>query len=189
MLSRSRLSTALVLVGLFALAFAASASAKGITKVASTNITLSVKKAANGTVTARATYTSPNPRCLGAKRWKKQSDGVFEGAPEFALYYGESDYARPPGGTELTPNSSFGRSPFVWQAVWPGSAKVVVERGHAKTEAEAFYNSTVGAAIGIDGGASTPAFEDVYTSGGNKIHLKCLPTKPLNEHLRNQLFP
>jgi hypothetical protein len=115
---------------------------------------------------------------------------VYEGAPEFALFYGEFDYARPPGGTELSPLSPFGRSPLIWQAIWRGSTTVTVEKQRgAKTEAERHYRSTVGAATGVDGGVSTPAFEDVYTSGGNKILLKCKPTNPLNEQIQDQLFP
>ena len=187
---RSSLRIAATAVGLAALVFATPSGAKTIVKIAQTKLTFSIVRSADGTVTAKATYTSPEPRCLSSDRWKQYPSGEYkESAPEFGFYYGGSSWAEAPGppgiGAQLAPISPLGRSPLVWQKTWPGSASVVVENHRAKTEAERSYRSTVAAALGIDGGASTGSFEDKYKSGENKILLKC---RSVTERVNNQLF-
>jgi hypothetical protein len=177
-----RVSLLFAVTALSALGFAAGADAKTITKIVETNIAFSVTRAADGTVTVQSTYKSSNPRCLGAKRWKTYSSGEIEtGAPEFIPYYGDG-WAEPPGrfGAQLLRVSPFGRSILLWKSVWAGDATTHVEGGGVD------YTSTIGAAVGVDGGASLKAYEDVYKAGADKIVLKC---RPASERLRNYLFP
>jgi hypothetical protein len=178
----------LAAIGLLVLAVASPAQAKTSTKIAATKVEFSIARAADGTVTVKATFTSSNPHCLSRDRWKQYPSGEYkEGAPEFGLYYGGVAWADPPGrfGAQLAPVSPFGRSPLVWRAIWPGSAGVIVENHAGKTEAERSYRSTVSEAIGVDGGANTMAFEDRYKISDDKVLLKC---RPVNERVRNQLF-
>lgn len=169
--SRSRLSAAFILVGLLALVFAASSNAKTIRKSALTNIKFSLTRAADGTITAEGTYTSPNPHCLDARRWKKLNNGEYDNPPGFGLYYG--GHASAWAGS-LAPISPFGRSPLLWKAVWPGSRTVHGEVG-LKSESQPFqyFTSTVSAAIGPVGGGVAVAFRIIYKRGKDKIELNC----------------
>jgi hypothetical protein len=175
-------------VGLLALVFAAPSSAKRIYKSVPTHITSSLTRAADGTVTAKVIFTSPNPRCLSADRWKKLRSGYSHDVGG-GLYYGDI-YANtapningaPDNNGWLSPISPAGHSPYVWQAIWPGSLPVKVHVEHPG-EAPYDYPSTVAAASGafVFGYASPgawggPYYKYAYNQGGNRIILKCQTT-------------
>ncbi len=181
-------------VGLLALVFAAPSSAKRIYKSVPTYVTFSANRVADGTVTAKAIFTSPNPRCLSADRWKKLSDGYYH-VTGAALYYRDlldpnfiSGTALPTNNGWLSPISPAGHSPYVWQVIWPGSlpVKVHVEGIHAG-EAPHNYTSTVAAAAGMTVGGYAPQsprysyYKYTYNQGGNRIILKC-GTTPNGSH-------
>jgi hypothetical protein len=178
-------------VAVLTLAFAASSNAERIYKSVPTYLALSATRAADGTITAKAVFTSPNPHCLSADRWKKLSDGHYHdvgggleyGGPWGGNPMGADGYAQPSGGW-LSPVSPAGKSPFVWQAIYPGSMTVEVhDERRAGSEEARDYESTVAAASGIAFGGNAPPnfkgktyYKYTYSQGGNRIILKCRRT-------------
>lgn len=169
--------TSLVAVALAAIAFVPGAAmAKTIHKAAPTKIRLSATRAVDGTVTATAWVTSPNPHCLEAHRFKRLRDGYYHRI-EGLLDYGDGLFAVPPGSTNLSPISAPGRSPFIWQAVWPGAVAVNVQ---SQSDPELHYKAPVSAALGVDMGAGIGArngegvaYIAKYFEGGQKIKVTC----------------
>ncbi len=173
------------IVALLALVFAAPSSAKRIYKSVPTHVAFSATRAADGTVTAKVLFTSPNPKCLSADRWKKTSDGYSHDAEAWLHYPTASpsdteDYAEPNNGL-IGPVSPAGHSPYVFQVIWPGSMVVKV---HASPINAPYYTytSTVSAAINVAVyGYAPPShlksyYEYAYNQGGNRIILKCQTT-------------
>ena len=106
---------------LFVSANASLSGAKTINRSAPTSETKGISRSADGTITLEGRYTSPNPHCLEAKRWRKLSDGYYhEGFDAYPVFGGEIGTA--PNGGYLAPISPFGRSPLIWKAVWPGTS-------------------------------------------------------------------
>jgi hypothetical protein len=178
-------------VMVLALAFAAPSSAKRIYKSVPTHATYSMTRAADGTVTAKVLFTSPNPRCLSADRWnKRRVRGGYSHDVGGGLYYGDI-YANtapningaPDNNGWLSPISPAGHSPYVWQAIWPGSLAVKVHVEHPGTGVAPYnYASTVSAASGgavlgyAPPGPSGNYYKYAYNEGGNRIILKCQTT-------------
>jgi hypothetical protein len=113
--------TALILVPI------QSAEAQVVHKSAPTEVERRVTRAADGTVTLEGIYTSPDPHCLEARRWKRLSDGNFHEGFDAVLGF-SIGHASPPNGGYLRPVSPAGRSPFRWRAVWAGTTLVWVEK-------------------------------------------------------------
>lgn len=186
-------------VMVLALAFVAPSSAKRIYKSVPTHLALSATRAADGTVTATGVYTSPNPRCLSAKRFQKLHKGtVYYNSIGAGLGYGgpwssantnlpigADGFGDFPGSSPLPgwlwPVSPFGQSPLVWQSIAPGNALVKNIEDHSGPTIER-YDSTVAAASGVDLAGDAPSgdprnvrgpFISSYHQGGNRIILKC----------------
>ena len=183
------------IVALLALAFAAPSSAKRIYKSVPTHVTYSATRAADGTVTSKIIFTSPNPRCLSADRWTKIKAWPGKFVDGFAaLEYG-GPWARQ-GRSHLSgsdgtgspalnsgwsvPISPAGKSPFVVQAIWPGSLPTTVINGLLPLEDPNYkYTSTVAAASGVavfsyaPPSKRYPYYKYAYNQGGNRIILKC----------------
>lgn len=177
-------------VGLLALVFAAPSSAKRIYKSVPTHATYSMTRTADGTVTAKVLFTSPNPRCLSADRWnKRRIRGGYSHDVGGGLYYGGDIRANtapningaPDNNGWLSPISPAGHSPYVWQAIWPGSLAVKVHVEHPGVD-NYNYASTVSAASGgVVYGYAPPGpvgtyYKYAYNQGGNRIILKCQAT-------------
>lgn len=158
-----------------------------------THAAFSVERAPDGTITAKVSFTS-NPRCLAAKRFKRVgrrnlfpeilSSLLFggpytaEGKSHAAGALGEG---RPPGEGTFSPVSPPGKSPYVWEAVFPGSSPVYVT--NLQSNAERHYTTTVSAATAlrvlaaapVSKGQGLPYFKAAYDQGGKRIILKCEP--------------
>jgi hypothetical protein len=181
-----------VLALVFAALFVPPAAAKRIHKTAPTHITLSATRSADGTITAQAKLTSPDPHCLVKDRVKKLSDGYYHAIGAALLYggpwslgpYGADGLGEPPDLGWLAPVSSGGRSPWLWKGTWPGDAEVRVENQNPNSTQPFKYVSTVGASSavvlsgsigkGIDPGR---VYKAKYNQGGNRIIVKCRPGK------------
>jgi hypothetical protein len=175
-------------VMLLTLAFAAPSNAKRIYKTIPTHVAISATRTADGTVTVKAVFTSSDPHCLSADRWRKLSDGYSHevgggleyGGPWNGYPIGADGYATPSGGW-LSPISPAAKSPFVWQAIYPGKLTVKVHDERDEAGEARNYTTTVAAASGIAVGASAPAnfkgktyYKYAYNQGGNRVILKCL---------------
>jgi len=143
---------------------------------APTHETKGISRSADGTITLEGRYTSPNPHCLEAKRWKKLSDGYYhESFNAYLVFDGEIGSA--PNHGYLAPVSPFGQSPLVWKAVWPGTAI-----SHVGPPAD-FKKIPIAEAdlvkffywIPHSGrpGLPKPAYYTTYTEHGNKVKLTC----------------
>jgi hypothetical protein len=183
-----RVSSVLGLV--VAALFVPPAAAKRIHRTAPTHIALSATRSADGTITAQAKLTSPDPHCLVKDRVKKLSDGyyhvfgaaLFYGGPWGLGPYGADGTGEPPDLGWLAPVSSGGRSPWLWKATWPGDAEVRVENQNPNSTQPFKYVSTVGAssAVGLGGSIENgnnplnPVYKAKYNQGGNRIIVRCL---------------
>jgi hypothetical protein len=188
-------------VGLLAFVFAAPSSAKRIYQSVPTRATYSLSRAVDGTVTAKVSFTSPNPRCLSADRWnKRRVRGGYSHDVGGGLYYGDI-YANtapningaPDNNGWLSPISPAGHSPYVWQAIWPGSLAVKVHVEHPG-EAPYDYPSTVSAASGgavlgyAPPGPVGTYYKYAYNQDGNRIILKCQTTPNGRGSLKEFIF-
>lgn len=192
--SAANILGAALLVVLLAGLQAAPATAKPkVYRSVPTHAALSVTRASDGTITAKVSFTS-NPRCLPAKRFKRVGrknlfpeilSSLLFGGPYTAD--GESHPAgslgegRPPGEGTFSPVSPPGKSPYVWEAVFPGSAPVEVT--NLQSNSERHYTTTVSAASAlrvlaaapVSKGQGLPYFKAAYDQGGKRIILKCEP--------------
>lgn len=171
-----------------------------IYKSAPTRVSFSATKAPDGTITAEATFTSPNPRCLSSKRFlKKRKDGnywVAIGTPLYGGPFTDKAGVSHAFGADgfvpmylmmdlskgfLAPISPAGRSPFVWRAVWPGSVETSVTNFYNESLPR-HYPVTIAGASGVQFGAQARAsegqgidsyFKVAYNQGPNHVILKC----------------
>jgi hypothetical protein len=161
---------------LLALANASPGSAKTIHKSAPTGQERSVNRSADGTITLEGRYTSPNRHCLEAKRWTKLSDGNYHNGFDAVLIFSDGiEGASPPDGGWLLPVSPAGRSPYVWKAVWPGSALVTVrtKAGYIKEPVSAATSLKFYYWLPSSIGSSRAPYETSYKEHGNTIELTC----------------
>lgn len=198
---RVRLAAGVGLAILLACMMSASAMARPkIYKSVPTHVSFSATKAADGTITVEAIFTSPNPRCLEGKRFlQKRADGnywvaggtlYFGGAftaPNFfnpqeviSEPFGFEGSAPPPNRGLLAPVSAAGKSPYVWQAIWPGSTELATTNFYDKSLPR-HYEIPVGAASGVSLGAiaraskgqGLPYYKVAFSRHGKRIILKC----------------
>ena len=163
----------------------APAAAKRIHKTVPTHFKASATRAADGTITATGSFTSPNRRCLSAKRFKatpKNGRSYVSGV----LNYSNGGTAPPPVTSgapfpgALLPISPPGQSPYDFQAVWPGNGTTRVEN-HADPTLPLFYQSTVAAASALAvHGWTVPrgpqrSYKVRYHHGGSRVVLTCRP--------------
>ena len=184
----------------------AAAAAGG--KVVPTHVTApTVTRAADGTITITDSFTSPNRRCLPAKRFTPVLATTPVNTPRFhspfwtLLYYGTGvpslSNAEPVGGVAIpfTPISPQRHSPYVWQAVYPGTEPVtgwrnIVNPGSYQVPGTApdgsgvhtFTSSVAAARVVTVAGvapptgytkAKDPFYHVSYRSGGTRRSLLC----------------
>lgn len=179
---------------LFACLTAGSAAAlPKVIKSVPTRATFSATKAADGTITAKVSFTASDPRCLSGKRFlQKFADGNYRVAGGTLLYggaysdegisapFGFDGFGAPPNKGLFAPVSPAGKSPYVWQAIWPGSTPVLITNFHNE-ELDRHYETTVAAASAVNMGAiarasmgqGLPYFKATYNQGGKHYILKC----------------
>jgi hypothetical protein len=177
------------IVGVLTLGTAPAGAVKVIHKVVATHIALSATKASDGTITARGVFTSSNPRCLSSKRTKPFSSGQYSNFGSVLLYgaslpgdhTGQDGNGGPPGNGRLAPVSPAGRSPWIWEAVWAGSAPIGVENRHNKSLPYT-YKSTVAGASAVELGGYLGSvnrlnvlapYEVTYQQGKTVVKLVC----------------
>lgn len=170
----------LALVGLAATSAAARPK---VVKSAATKISLSVSRAGDGSVVAKVLYTSPEPRCLEKKRFKRLRDGYYHMVGSVLYYEGTYGIGEPPDLGWLAPVTPFGKSPLVWEARWAANASVPVEshRPGITKESERHYESTVAAAQGAEliasarpsSGQGLHYWKVAYNKGGKHFIVKC----------------
>jgi len=170
---------------------AASAKPK-IYKSVPTHVQFSATRAADGTITARVSFTSKDGRCLAAKRFKRVGtkhrylqvlSALLFGGPFTAngedFPAGAKGSASPRDG--FSPISPFGKSPLVWEAVLPGDELLEVFNPQSDTERR--YKATVAEASGLRVVAAAPVskgqglsyFKVAFDKGGKRIIEKCQP--------------
>jgi hypothetical protein len=167
-------------------------------KVVPTQITVpTVSRAADGTLTITASFTSPNPRCLPAKRFGHVTASHPPGYPQiyspFSTNLGYGDGVPSPSNPvptayvpiPFTPVTPAQHSPYVWRLVLPGSTEVQVLTQDVAGQGFHTYPSTVAAARGADTTGIAPPtgyatkkakdnfFHVNYTSRGQRRSLKC----------------
>jgi hypothetical protein len=192
-LFRGSLGFALFLALLGCLPAGTAAAKPKVYRSVPTHASFAVTRGDDGTITATVSFTS-NPRCLPAKRFKRVGkknlfpeilSTLLFGGPYTAE--GESHPAgslgegRPPGEGTFSPVSPPGKSPYVWEAVFPGSAPVNVT--NLQSTSERHYTTTVAAATAlrilaaapVSKGQGLPYFKAAYDQGGKRIILKCEP--------------
>jgi hypothetical protein len=132
----------------------AAASVEVVKETARTTVELSATRAADGTVTATATFSSKNPRCLtkagrlsgpaGAPKvnpiksvfeFGEESEtpgyGPWTPDPQFGLLHGTFFAYQ----LTLKPVTPEGRSPWIWEAVWPGTTLLTARRWASRSPA------------------------------------------------------
>ena len=170
--------TGLLVIGLATLTLASPGAAAARTKTIPTRAVLSATKAPDGTVTIEAVFSSPNPSCLRASRFRGKAYDYLLGPFAADFYYGGAGhpYATPlgdPAGFGYEPSvpqpiSPAGRSPYVWQAAWPASTVVVIGGG-----TPGFSTSTVSNASGIGLAAYVKPYRITYRSHGARVTRTC----------------
>lgn len=190
--TRTRFMAAFGMVALFVLVAVPSSGAKPIEKTAPTSLNFSIKRAADGGFTIEARFKSPNPHCLEEDRfWEPPTVGLNYTDPSGEGFGTKAD------GPVIPAVSPFEHSPLIYKSVWRGDAAVTVESSGGP--GPRYFESTVGAATGVSGGAWAPgehplpgengiSYRTTYKSGGKKISLKCPATKILNVH-SEETFP
>jgi hypothetical protein len=169
-------------VALALLTSAAAAHPKVIT-VVPTQVRLSATRQADGSIVAKAEFTSPEPRCLSAKRFlQNTSKGQYLAAGGSLLFGsppGTTGFAAAPERGLFSPKSKPGVSPYIWEATWPGSTEVLVtnlnsdkERHYASTVADA-TEVTLGAEARASKGQALPYFKVAYNEDGKRHIVKC----------------
>jgi hypothetical protein len=138
-------------------------------------VSLFAEKGADGTITEKVTFTASNPRCFSAKNFKRLRDGYFHGAGGDLLFNGGAGLANPPENGWLHPSSTsaFGRSPYTWEAVYPGGMSISVEE---PINSNRFYTTTVSNATeaSIEGTFPTKEVGYVkYTAEGRRHIVLC----------------
>jgi hypothetical protein len=183
---KNRLVVVPGLIGVVALLLPPTGDAKVIEKVAPVRVSYKATKDASGTVTVELGFTSPNPKCISAVRAghgpnsiRASIPGLFYGGPN-RLYgaVGFDGVAVPPDEGLLAPFSTPGHSPWIWRAVWPGSAATAVEvpnigGGAYNQELPKHYSSTVSAATGIKAEFVLRSAFFEYKQGKNLVSLSC----------------
>ncbi len=160
------------IIGLLALSFAAPGDAKRVLKFAKVKATVSAARAADGTITVKAAFTTSNPRCFSKQVVRRLRDGYFH-LVGGALYYNATDgYGGPPNRGWLLPDSRPSRTRWIWKAVWPGDAPVTVEN-HSDPDLPRNYRSTVGDASGLRLIGNSPNGKIKNRRGGIKFKLTC----------------
>jgi hypothetical protein len=165
-----------------------------IYKSVPTRSSFSVTRAADGTITAKVSYISSDPRCLAPKRFKRA--GQRNLYPEILsnLFYGGSyvsegrefpagakGFGRPPNLGTFKPVTPFGKSPLVWEGVFPGNSPVEVT--NLQSNSERHYTATVAEASSLEVLAAAPVskgqgldyFKVAFDRGGKRVILKCEP--------------
>lgn len=156
---------------------------------AGTHYVLSVSRSASGTITAKGQFTSSNPHCLEAARFKPYllRDGRYHLFDSSVLFFdGEtSPYTREAQAhiaespqPNLKPVSSAARSPYLWNAVMAPDAQVKVGR-NTDSERSALVSEATGIALF---GPTTPAdnnqpYKVRYRESGQEVVLTCAPFK------------
>jgi len=164
-----------------------------VTRSFPTRVAFAATKAADGSVTVKASFSSPEPRCLSAKRFlQKKFHGAPDAAGAYLLFGGTYSAGRgsgafgfegegpPPSSGLLSPVSQPGRSPYVWEATWAGDTPVTVTNFYDPSHPR-HYESTVGAASAVRAGAiarasagqGLPYFKTTYNRGGKHYIVKC----------------
>lgn len=196
----SRLTIVGSLVLSLACMAAGSASARPkVYRSVPTVVSFSATKGTDGAITVKATFSSPDPRCLEGKRFlQKHRDGnywvagghLYFGGPftasqEFTGHqisepFGFDGFATPPDKGFLAPVSPAGKSPYVWQAVWPGSTEVFTTNfynkslpRHSSTPVSAATGVSLGATARASNGQGLPYYKIAYNQGGKHIIIKC----------------
>jgi hypothetical protein len=168
-----------------------------VTKTYPTRVALSATRAGDGTITVKAEFSSPEPRCLSAKRLlQKKFHGMSSAAGGYLLFGGAYSDDRGsgsfglegsvdftgglPGSGLLSPVGKPERSPFVWEATWPGDTSVIVTNFHDSAKPR-HYQTTIAAASAVSlgavaresGGQGLPYFKTTYDKGGKHYVIKC----------------
>jgi hypothetical protein len=171
-----------VAIGAMALVCALAAASTGLARTvhrsAPTDARRTVVARADGGVTLIGIYTSPNPHCLEARRWKRLSDGYYHDGFQSYLVFPSGGTANPPRLGFLSPVSPFGRSPFVWRASWPGSTVVNVDEHNGKHVKETVADATgvrFYYEIPVSGAPGLPknGYFTTYRAHGRRIKLRC----------------
>jgi hypothetical protein len=180
--------------GLLLLSVAAAAAKPKIHQSVPTRSSFSVTRAADGTITAKVSYISKDPRCLAAKRFKRAGQKNLYPEILSTLFFGGAysvegkEYpvgakgsGRPPNEGTFNPVSPFGKSPLVWEAVFPGNAPVAVtnfqsnlERHTTLSVAEASALEVLAAAP-VSKGQGLEYFKVAFDRGGKRVILECQP--------------
>lgn len=181
-------------VGLSLLSGASAAAKPKIFKSVPTQSSFSVTRAGDGTITAKVSYVSKDPRCLAAKRFKRAGQKNLYPEILSTLYFGGSytvegkefpvgakGSGRPPNEGTFNPVSPFGKSPLVWEAVFPGSTPVSVT--NFQSNSERHTTLTVAEASGLEVLAAAPVskgqgleyFKVAFNRGGKRVILECQP--------------
>jgi hypothetical protein len=164
-----------------------------VTRFFPTRVALSASRDASGTVTVQASFSSPEPRCLSAKRFlQKRFHDLPTAAGGYLLFggaysdergsgaYGLEGYAQPPSVGLMSPTSPAAKSPYVWEATWPGDTSVSTTNFHDPSQPR-HYQTTIAAAAAISLGASAREstgqglayFKTTYNKGGKHYIVKC----------------
>jgi guanyl-specific ribonuclease Sa len=196
-------TVALVSIALLALTMAGdlgSASARStINRTVGTFASSSATRSADGTVTARVAFTSPNPRCLSAERWEggnTKSKHLPHGESEYVhatlafggpFHYGKYDHPYGAEGEGDTLDEGYfhsaspsERSPYIWEYTASGSEALPVYPPGAthpirKLVSEASAINILPSAPGtlILPGPEKRYWETSYNEGSNHIILRC----------------
>ena len=202
MRSPAKLLPLLAVVAVASAALAAPASAlPKVTKRFPTSVSFSATKGADGAVTVKASFRSPEPRCLSNKRFlAKKFHGLPDAAGARLLFggsyggehgsgaFGFEGEGPPPSSGLLSPASQPEKSPYVWEATWPGETPVTVTNFFDPSHPR-HYETTVGAASGVRAGATArasvsqglPYYKTTYNRGGTHYIVKCAVLKKTEE--------
>lgn len=164
-----------------------------VTKFVPTHVALSATRDAAGTIVVTASFTSAEPRCLSTKRFlEKHFHGRPVAAGGYLLYggpysddrgsgaFGFEGFGTPPADGLLSPVSPAEKSPYVWEAVWPGDTAVTTTNFHDSSQPR-HYATTIAAVAAVSLGASAresagqglPYFKVTYNKGGKHYIVKC----------------
>jgi hypothetical protein len=207
------LTAGVIGVVLFLGLFSSIAAARTVHRTARTHLRLSATRTAQGTITIKGVFTSPDQHCLSGRRFRLYSRHGY-----WLLFGTVLAYGGPGGGglagsdpfgadgfgpglndhlDHMHPVSTFGHSPSIWRAVWPGGAKVTVTQSgspqHPSDPNMPFkYTSTVAAATGLiiytfshgglGNGPNATSFpghriwKTTYRQGKDRVVLRCRPS-------------